>query len=711
MIPGKDATVDKSAVQKEKFGTFSLFDIEHFLRRLVTNWYWFVLMFFIGYGVSWFYGKYYAQNIYSSSLSLSISNNTASYFTPNQSINFIWGQGGNQDGIYLKKMLLSRSHNEFLVQELNLFVNYQTKGFIKSTYLDKDDSPVFLEVDKKHLQQVNYPITIIPKGGNSYEVVLPEEGQSTHLYSYDFEGFQDIGGFARPANKIIRVNEWYTSPNLRFRLVPNPKTTPIKLENIIVSLSTVNDAVNSIVGSVGVDFDREINSIMIISKTGYNLNSTVNFLNKSVAELQKKRFNDKNTVDKNTENYLKESLEGIRKKLDSSGAVLNYLKTSEKLYDIDNRDEKSLTQIKDLEAKKADILSKMTSLNSIRNTISTQNFDKMISSSAAGFDDGLFSATVSELKALYLKRRELASIYTPNSEPMKEINRLISEAKQNSTGSLRNIYTVYTDQLNKIDRQVAEANSELSTYPEKQRKYLDAERGYNMIEATYNSLLSRQNESKMRLATNQSDMSVIDPAKNLGQAPIGPNVKGTKMAIIGGLLSLPFVFILIGGLLDSRIRSIKELLSVTKIPLLGVIGNNTNENMLTVLDHPKSSVSEAFRGIRANMRFLATEDGKSKVILITSSVGGEGKTYVSINLASVLGLSDKKTILLGMDLRKPKIFGDFNIDNNHGISNYLTGEVDIDQIINKTKIPNLDVATSGPIPPNPSELLMSDRNV
>ncbi len=330
-------------------------------------------MFFIGYGVSWFYGKYYAQNIYSSSLSLSISNNTASYFTPNQSINFIWGQGGNQDGIYLKKMLLSRSHNEFLVQELNLFVNYQTKGFIKSTYLDKDDSPVFLEVDKKHLQQVNYPITIIPKGGNSYEVVLPEEGQSTRLYSYDFEGFQDIGGFARPANKIIRVNEWYTSPNLRFRLVPNPKTTSVKLENIIVSLSTVNDAVNSIVGSVGVDFDREINSIMIISKTGYNLNSTVNFLNKSVAELQKKRFNDKNTVDKNTENYLKESLEGIRKKLDSSGAVLNYLKTSEKLYDIDNRDEKSLTQIKDLEAKKADILSKITSLNSIRNTISTQN--------------------------------------------------------------------------------------------------------------------------------------------------------------------------------------------------------------------------------------------------------------------------------------------------------------------------------------------------
>ncbi|VFB03857.1 Uncharacterised protein [Chryseobacterium taihuense] len=246
MIPEKQNTKSKSDEQKEKYGSFALFDVEHFLRRILKNWYWFVLMLSIGYVASWFYGKYYAQNIYSSSLSLSISNNTSSYFTPNQSINFIWGQGGNQDGIYLKKMLLSRSHNEYLVKELNLFVNYQTKGTIKATYLDKDDSPVFLEVDRKHLQQVNYPIALIPKGKDSYEVVLPEEDQSTNLYSYEFEGFQSIDAYPRPANKIIKVNEWYTSPNLRFRLVKNPVESRIKLDNIIVNLSTVNDAVNGI---------------------------------------------------------------------------------------------------------------------------------------------------------------------------------------------------------------------------------------------------------------------------------------------------------------------------------------------------------------------------------------------------------------------------------------------------------------------------------
>lgn len=163
----------------------------------------------------------------------------------------------------------------------------------------------------------------------------------------------------------------------------------------------------------------------------------------------------------------------------------------------------------------------MNSLNSIRNSVESQGFDKMISPSAAGFDDGLFTASVSELKALYLKKRELLSIYTPNSEPIKEINRLIGEAKANSSGSLRNVHTVYITELSKIDKQIVEASSDLTTYPEKQRKYLDAERGYNMIEATYNSLLSRQNESQMRLATNQSDITVIDPAKISGKDLLG----------------------------------------------------------------------------------------------------------------------------------------------------------------------------------------------
>mgnify|MGYP003615960038 FL=1 len=166
MIPEKNNNTTASTPQLEKIGSFNLFDIEHFVRRVIRNWYWFVILGFIGYCISYGYSKYYAQRVYSSSLSLSISNNTASYFTPNQSINFIWGQGGNQDGVYLKKILLSRSHNEYLVKKLNLITNYTTKGLIKTTYLDREDSPVFFFFFLNKKQQVNYFLFIIPRKGN-----------------------------------------------------------------------------------------------------------------------------------------------------------------------------------------------------------------------------------------------------------------------------------------------------------------------------------------------------------------------------------------------------------------------------------------------------------------------------------------------------------------------------------------------------------------
>src|SRR5690606_34830274 len=183
--------------------------------------------------------------------------------------------------------------------------------------------------------------------------------QSTNLYSYATEGFHNIPAYARVAPRTITYDEWYTAPNLRFRLVRNPNKTPIELDNVVVRLSTVNATVRNLIATIGVEFDKEINSIMIISKQGYNLNGTVNCLNKSVDELTKKRLVDKSIVDKNTEEYLRESMTGIREKLDSAAQIMNHLRVTEGLYDIKDRDEKSLALIKDLETRKADLVTKI----------------------------------------------------------------------------------------------------------------------------------------------------------------------------------------------------------------------------------------------------------------------------------------------------------------------------------------------------------------
>ncbi|WKV53389.1 gliding motility protein [Riemerella anatipestifer] len=711
MIPEKVGQKTPSAQpEKSKVGTFDFFNLEFFIKKVLKNWYWFLLLGILGYAISYIYKKYYIQYTYESNISLSVSNNTASYLAPsNQSINFIWGQGGNQDGLYVKKLLLSRTHNEFITRKLELYIDYSTSGKLKSTFLDKNESPFFLEIDKEHFQAINIPITFIPKD-NSYTVNLPED-LPNYLYSYKTEDFHPLKEtYKKEVQKNIKLNEWYESPYFRFRLIKNPVQPSIDYNNITVVLSSIDQKVRENIGSINIEFDKEFPSIMSVSKRGANLNSTVNFLNNSIKELIEKRKQDKSLVDKNTVAFIKRNLDSVKIKLDSSAQSLNGVRIGENIVDVEGGVSSIMEKIKEIEKRKAELLTRISALNSIRNSMN-KNLDEVININAAGIEDGNFMGSVSELKALIQKREEMRTIYTPNSEPMKEINRLIKEARGKSSGVVGNYYSMYLSDIEKLDAELLQYEREIRRFPLKEQKLIDAERGYSINETTYNALLSEQAKAEMRLAVGQSDITVLDWAKNLGQGPVGPNTSMFGVALIGGLLSIPFIILLISSLLDNKIRSVKEVVKATKIPLLGVIGKNTNENNLTVIEQSKSSVAESFRGVRSNLRFLYDDGVKGgKVILVTSSISGEGKTYTSINIASVLALSGKKTILLGMDLRKPKIFGDFEINNKYGISNFLTGEIPVEQIINKTKISTLDVATSGPIPPNPSELLMSERN-
>jgi capsular exopolysaccharide synthesis family protein len=149
---------------------------------------------------------------------------------------------------------------------------------------------------------------------------------------------------------------------------------------------------------------------------------------------------------------------------------------------------------------------------------------------------------------------------------------------------------------------------------------------------------------------------------------------------------------------------------MTSVPILGTINHAqaANGSNLVVLNKPKSAVSEAFRSIRTNLQYLAS-DADNRVVVITSTVSGEGKTFFSMNMAAILAISDKKVLLMGLDLRKPKIHEDFAVPSDIGISKVLIGKATAEEVIFKTKIDNLHVLPAGPVPPNPSELIMGER--
>ncbi|HQZ25608.1 MAG TPA: CpsD/CapB family tyrosine-protein kinase, partial [Flavobacterium sp.] len=182
--------------------------------------------------------------------------------------------------------------------------------------------------------------------------------------------------------------------------------------------------------------------------------------------------------------------------------------------------------------------------------------------------------------------------------------------------------------------------------------------------------------------------------------------------VLAFFLGLLFPLLLVFGIffINNSIQNTDDISRLTQIPLIGVIGLSKDSTNLAVYSKPKSALSESFRAIRSSLQYLYKKQlvEGAKTLMITSSVSGEGKTFCSLNIATVFALSEKKTVIIGLDLRKPKLFEEFNLSNEVGVVNYLIKQKTVDEIINPTHIPFLDVILSGPIPPNPAEMIMSD---
>jgi tyrosine-protein kinase Etk/Wzc len=239
------------------------------------------------------------------------------------------------------------------------------------------------------------------------------------------------------------------------------------------------------------------------------------------------------------------------------------------------------------------------------------------------------------------------------------------------------------------------------------RNYLEIERRFNVVNGIYSFLLQKRSEASIVSASNVANSEVVDPAV----APANPFFPNYQLNyLVGGALGLiiPFLFIVIRELTFNRIETRGQLERITSIPIIGVIGHNEQSSNLAIMDKPKSIIAETFRSLRSNLQYFSTEK-ELQTILVTSGSSGEGKSFCSINLASIMAISGKKTILLGLDLRKPKLYDDFGLTNDLGVSNYLGGFVEMKDIIIHSDYNNLDLIFSGPVPPNPAELLMGTK--
>ncbi len=309
---------------------------------------------------------------------------------------------------------------------------------------------------------------------------------------------------------------------------------------------------------------------------------------------------------------------------------------------------------------------------------------------------------------LILERLDLVQNAHAGNAALATIDRKIDAMRKNLLSTVDKTYESARVKVLELRQQVAAAQSALGNIPTQERRFRDITRQQSIKEQLYVYLLKQREQTSMLLANNQMKGQIIDEAYAVTE-PVGMSKKMIfLLAVVLGVM-LAAVYIYISRMLRTKFDTREELEKLTSMPLLGEVSHSNSGESLVVKPGGSTSVAELFRLIRTNLQFML--GGQThKVIMVTSTTSGEGKSFISINLASSLALLGKKVLLMGLDIRKPKLQEYLGLYNAKGFTEYIADDsVKLDSIIQHNAVQGLDVVVSGPVPPNPSELLTETR--
>jgi succinoglycan biosynthesis transport protein ExoP len=682
------------------------FDFKGFLIKTLSYWKWFVL----GLAVC-MYTAYYInlrkQPLYSLDTTIAVQEQTNPLFTSNTSLTFNWG--GTSDKVQSTATTLkSRSHNEIVVDKLDFYIDYtqQAEYYTKDVY---GYTPFIIKIEKNKNQIYGSPIQVKVISANQLEISKEFTSQDITVINYANNESNSTRVKIGLFKKIVRIGENINLPFLNARFEVNEDMTSYIGEVYFITMNSF-DSVVANYKNISVNFDEKAASILRLSLQGTNKPRIVAYLNETVNTLTKRQLEGKNLFAENTIKYIDTTLATMESNLKDANEQLKKFSQNKNLAEIQSDGQTFQNELTTLDLEKDAVKRKVNYYNTLQNYLkNSTDYSKLPAPSVAGIEDPNIQGNIGKIIDLSIRREKMA--YSVKSEVMFDnIDNEINAVKNVLLENIRTAKNSIQLDVELVNNRMQRAEGKLVGLPEEKQEYFKIMRKYDLSENIYQTYLQKRSEASIVKAANLSDIEFIDPAKDIGEGMIGPrtDVNYVIAAFMGILTPLLVVFLIF--FINNAIQNTDDISKLTTIPLIGVVGLKRTETNLSVFERPKSALSESFRAIRSSLQFLYKRQNLngSKTLMVTSSVSGEGKTYCSMNIATVFALSEKKTVIVGLDLRKPKIFSDFDLTNDVGIVNYLIGQKTLEEITLKTHIPFLDVITSGPIPPNPSELIMGD---
>ena len=665
----------------------SSLDLLVILPLVLKNWYWFIIGIVIALlGARWYLS--HTLPVYLTSATILVNERDEKTLVDNSELLQGLGLPGGMKNLQNQIMILkSRALTENTLRELPFEIEYYFKTV-------RNQLPIYPQIPIKVVSDQEIPL---PKD-SEFSISFLDNNKFIIESKADFFPFQKTASFGdtisvQGGSFIVECldEKWLNANKAR------------KLYFVIYSRSRLT---SSYCNRLNVDLVSREGSILRISLEGTNSAKDVDFLNKHIEGFQAISLNKKNSEAQRRIQFIDDQLAGVSDSLKLTENSLQQFRSSHKVMDLSAQGQSIIEQATLLENEKARL-----NLEANYYDYLADYLDKEISGEVPivpitmGITDPGLTRLVNELAEL---QGQMSARGAGEKNPLqRNLEQRIRTTKDALRETLNGLKRANSLARSENQEQINKANSQASALPVTERQLLGFERKFKVTDELYTFLLETRSEQEMQRASNRADSEVIDPADARFSTLVSPN--RAMVTLIGLFIgfALPLLVIYLGLLFNKKLKE-EDIKRMTDIPVVGYIPRNKEKSNIVVLDYPNSSIAEAFRLIRSRMQFF-TKETKSPVILITSTMPEDGKTFTAINLASAYSLLGKKTVLVGFDLRKPKIFDDFNLSNEKGVSTWLIGKDSFEDIIQETTFNNLTVISAGPIPPNPSELIALEK--
>ena len=580
--------------------------------------------------------------------------------------------------------LSSRSLWEKVLRQLPLQTSYFVETTFKTDELYGDNLPLIVKVEKLNpgAFQQNFVIQLIDR--KTFEIGIHDQFRTYKL-----------GQRIRTSDFIIKV-----VPGPAFNADADPVI--IKFNDIKKMAEKYSSGALNVMKISPESNTVRLELVDIVPKR------SIDILNKLIETYNTENVNNKNRLAINTIKFIDNRLKYLGEDLTNTGKEVEDYKQANRVTNVSSDAEQSLQNAGEYNRQLSTIDIQRNVVASMESYVNKPKGQYEMVPSTLGLQDPTLSGLTSRYNELQLERERLLRTAEPSNPIVISINEQLAGLKNNISENLRNIKRGLNITRNNLQSNSSKFESQIRSAPSIERGLSERGREQGVKEDLYGYLLQKREETTLSLSATTPSSRIVDEP-NFNSSPISPKISFIYLcAFLIGLV-LPAGSIYIKDLFNTKVQNVNEIEQIDGAMILGELSHKENKDALVVNKSSRTTISELFRYIRTNLNYM-TEDSGHKVMLVTSSMKGEGKTFFTINLGATLSLVDKKVVLLEFDVRKPDLLKNLNLKTSSGLNDYLNGHCGIDEIILPSGTQqNLFVIGCGDIPENPAELLMSAR--